>query len=109
MHRALPPLIQWRRIQVFHAALAQAALMLSSISAELLPPAECLVCARGAVGAQFLAGIRGSFPRARPDPLDVDRDRDATYLRLNSAKLLGTPKALGTGGPSLAKGGCPSA
>src|SRR5882724_8667088 len=109
MHRALLPLEQWRRIRVFHATLARAALMLSSISVEFSPPAEAPVYARVPGGAQLSAGIRGSFPRARPDPLDVDRDRDATYFRSNSAKLLGTPKALGTGGAFLAKARRPSA
>src|SRR4029453_3464603 len=108
MHRALRPLIQWRRIPVSHAALARAALMVASISAESLPPAEFPVCARGADDAHFLAGIRESFPRARRDPLDVDQDRDATCLRLDSAKLLGTPKAPGACGAFLAKERRPS-
>ena len=81
--------------------------MFASISAELLQPAGFPVYVRGPAGAQFSAGIRESFLRARPGPLGVDRDRDATYLRLSSAKLLGTPKALGTGGAFLPKGAAP--
>src|SRR5882724_7215203 len=83
--------------------------MFSSISTELPSPAEFPVYARGPAGVQFSAGSRGSFPRGRPDPLDVDRDRAATCFRSNFAKLLGTPKALGTGGAFLAKARCPSA
>src|SRR5438093_10582255 len=90
MWRALPPLIEERRMQVFHATLARRASVSSSISVELRRPAEFLVGERVPGAAQFAPCMRESFPRAQPDPLDVERDRDATYFRANSAKLLGT-------------------
>src|SRR5437667_8754404 len=107
MWRALPPLIEERRMQVFHATLARRASVSSSISVELRRPSEFLVGERVTGAAQFSPCIRESFPRARPNPLDVDRDRDATYCRANSAKLLGILEAADGAGPS--EGRSPSA
>src|SRR6266571_4577585 len=87
MRRAPPPLVKERRIQVFHAALAQAASMAFSIFLELSLPTGFLICERMPGAVQFLAGIRESFPRARLDPAGVYRDCCATSGPANSAAL----------------------
>src|SRR6266699_5239514 len=100
MWRALPPLIEGRRMQVFPATLARRASMVPSIFGELRRPAESLVGEPLLGAAQFAPCMPESFPRARPDPSDVDRDRDATYCRANSAKLLGILEAADGAAPS---------
>src|SRR5439155_472140 len=48
------------------------------LAAELLSCTECHTCRRVPAGVRSSAGIHGSSPLARPNPLGVDRDRDAT-------------------------------
>src|SRR5437763_14877972 len=94
MRRAVPSPPQQRRTQLYRPHLGRAASMIFSIFLESPLPEEFQVCERMSGAVQFLAGIRESFPRARPDPADVCRDCPAACGPSNSAAVLETGGAV---------------
>src|SRR5437870_622551 len=76
------------------------------LAVELLSCTECHTSLRVPAGVRFSAGIRGSSRPVRPNPLAVDRDRDATSERAGFALALGTSKTLQAAGAPQAKVQC---
>src|SRR6476660_4497144 len=68
------------------------------VAAGLSSCMGCRTCPRVSVGVRFSAGIRGSSRPARPNPLGVDQDRDATSCQARRATLWETPKILEAAG-----------
>src|ERR1700720_2328602 len=77
---------------------ATVALVELRVAAELLSCTGCHICRRAPAAVRFSEGIRGSSQPARPNPLAVDRDRDATSWQASLAALLEIPTILEAAG-----------
>src|SRR5712691_12652405 len=67
-------------------------------AAELSSCTGCHTCPRTPAAVRFSAGTRGSSQPARPNPLGVDLDCDATSGQARFAALLETLKILEAAG-----------
>src|SRR6266516_5984457 len=100
-----PPETGRQRVLLRRATARQRATLFAAVApawprlaAELLSCMGCHTCRRVPAGVRFSAGIHGSSPLARPNPLGVDRDRDATSWQAIFATVLETSKSLEAAG-----------
>ena len=99
------PAVRRLRSVLRRAAARQSAMLLATsapgeprVAVELLFCMGCRTSQRVHAGVRFSAGIRGSFPPARPNLLGVYRDPDLTFRQLSVAAVLETSKTLDPAG-----------